>query len=319
MRSATIAPDVCRCTHFFIDLIHPGKVLCFSSQVWFVVGFGLDGLGRRGGVGSARCGFFFLASFPSRDDSLTLNGSSGMDAVLGFVSSFMARLVPIQVRAGSAFFHHLFPIFCLGTVDTFHAQDILVFLFFAVRVDGWTCTCSTTFHRTTCLCRWRKALHQLSPQVFEILGPPQVLEPPRMEPKPWRGMVSMGFSSFLRSLPRMDPGRDAFHSLVHRLGRCYSHPHGRNDLLPPPPTHTHTRTTSDFKSQPRPDPTGDTNGYLADGWTSRQRWWRRGGGGRRIHPYVQRNATVGTNTTKRDIDNEWRNEKRQWKNQRMRA
>lgn len=131
MRSATIRVDVCKSTHVF----HPQRLPCLSCQSWFVVGFGLDGLGRRCVVGPARFTFFFRACFSTRDDSLTLNGSSGMDAVFGFVSSFMARLVPIQVRAGSPFFHHRFPFLWLGTEEAFHAQDIFLFRAFAVRVD----------------------------------------------------------------------------------------------------------------------------------------------------------------------------------------
>lgn len=39
----------------------------------------------------------------------------------------------------------------------------------------WTCTCSSTFHRTTCLCRWRQVLHSLHPQFFALVSAPLVV------------------------------------------------------------------------------------------------------------------------------------------------
>lgn len=196
-----------------------------------------------------------------------------MDAVFGFVSSFMARLVPIQVRAGSPFFHHRFPFLWLGTEDAFHAQDIFLFRAFAVRVDVHVFV-DVPPHHVLVSVEAGPAL--ASPTVLRTRfcttgGDGWKMAPPLHE----RRMVSMADPSILPSTPSKEPPWDADLALDPWDWKGDAHLPRGNPTRP--------RRFSNLVHDPLQSETP------TDTWWTKGQEGRRGG--RRIRPYVQRNAT----------------------------
>lgn len=158
----------------------------------------------------------------------------------------------------------------------------------------WTCTCSSTFHRTTCLCRWRQVLHSLHPQFFALVSAPLVVMDGRwLPPLHEQRMVSMVDPSILPSTPSKEPPWDASLALDPWDWKGDAHLPRGNPTRP--------RRFSNLIHDPLQSET-PTDTWWTKGQEDRRGRWR-------IRPYVQRNPTVGTNTTKTDNDNDRKQEK----------